>query len=334
MSEPIDTWTIKAALDWTVGFLERKGDEHARLSAEWLLSEATGLRRIDLYVNFERPLSMEERDVLRGFVTRRASGEPLQYITGEVAFRHIAVKVRPGVLIPRPETEVLVSEALALLPAPERRCAEDSLSYAELEELLAPKEEADEGQEAKGGEEPALALDSSCAPLVADLCTGSGCIACSIAYERPRARVVATDLAPEAVALARENAVALGLEDRVRVLECNLADAIPDRLNGSFDLVVSNPPYIPDAVMEKLPDEVSDFEPRLALAGGPDGLDIFREMLPIMHRLLRVGGAFACELHEECLDDAAILARGAGYESVEVKADLAGRPRILVGRKS
>lgn len=334
MSEPIDTWTIKAALDWTVGFLERKGDEHARLSAEWLLSEATGLRRIDLYVNFERPLSMEERDVLRSFVTRRASGEPLQYITGEVAFRHIAVKVRPGVLIPRPETEVLVSEALALLPAPERRCAVDSLSYAELEELLAPKEEADEGQEAKGGEEPALALDSSCAPLVADLCTGSGCIACSIAYERPRARVVATDLAPEAVALARENAAALGLEDRVRVLECNLADAIPERLNGSFDLVVSNPPYIPDAVMEKLPDEVSDFEPRLALAGGPDGLDIFREMLPIMHRLLRVGGAFACELHEECLDDAAILARGAGYESVEVKADLTGRPRILVGRKS
>lgn len=104
MSEPIDTWTIKAALDWTVGFLERKGDEHARLSAEWLLSEATGLRRIDLYVNFERPLSMEERDILRGFVTRRASGEPLQYITGEVAFRHIAVKVRPGVLfrVPRP----------------------------------------------------------------------------------------------------------------------------------------------------------------------------------------------------------------------------------------
>ena len=277
---------------------------------------------------------MEERDVLRGFVTRRASGEPLQYITGEVAFRHIAVKVRPGVLIPRPETEVLVSEALALLPAPERRCAVDSLSYAEREELLAPKEEADEGQEAKGGEEPAPTLDSSCAPLVADLCTGSGCIACSIAYERPRARVVATDLAPEAVALARENAAALGLEDRVRVLECNLADAIPERLNGSFDLVVSNPPYIPDAVMEKLPDEVSDFEPRLALAGGPDGLDIFREMLPIMHRLLRVGGAFACELHEECLDDAAILARGAGYESVEVKADLTGRPRILVGRKS
>ena len=93
-----DIWTIKAALDWTVGYLEGKGDENPRLSAEWLLSEACGLSRIELYVNFDRPLSMDERDVLRGFVTRRGRGEPLQYITGEAAFRHITVKVRPGVL--------------------------------------------------------------------------------------------------------------------------------------------------------------------------------------------------------------------------------------------
>ena len=103
-----DVWTIKAALEWTQGYLARKGDENPRLSAEWLLAEATGLRRVELYVNFERPLSMEERDILRGYVSRRGAGEPLQYITGEVAFRHIAVKVRPGVLIPRPDTEVLV----------------------------------------------------------------------------------------------------------------------------------------------------------------------------------------------------------------------------------
>ena len=111
-----DIWTVKAALEWTEGYLARKGDENPRLSAEWLLGEACGLRRIELYTGLERPLSMEERDVLRDYVARRGSGEPLQYITGEVAFRHIAVKVRPGVLIPRPETEVLVSEALALLP--------------------------------------------------------------------------------------------------------------------------------------------------------------------------------------------------------------------------
>ena len=104
-----DMWTIKAALDWTVGYLERKGDENPRLSAEWLLSEACDMSRIQLYVSFDRPLSLEERDILRGYVTRRGKGEPLQYITGYAAFRHIQVKVRPGVLIPRPETEVLVS---------------------------------------------------------------------------------------------------------------------------------------------------------------------------------------------------------------------------------
>ena len=108
-----DVWTIKAALEWTQGYLARKGDENPRLSAEWLLAEATGLRRVELYVNFERPLSMEERDILRGYVSRRGAGEPLQYITGEVAFRHIAVKVRPGVLIP-----LSGNQAMALMRFP------------------------------------------------------------------------------------------------------------------------------------------------------------------------------------------------------------------------
>ena len=97
-----EVWTIKAALEWTQGYLARKGDENTRLSAEWLLAEATGLRRVELYVNFERPLSMEERDILRGYVSRRGAGEPLQYITGEVAFRHIAVKVLSLIHISEP----------------------------------------------------------------------------------------------------------------------------------------------------------------------------------------------------------------------------------------
>ena len=111
-------WTIKKALEWTEGYLADKGDENPRLSAQWLLSEACGLSRTQLFVNFDRLLSEDERGVLRDYVRRRGAGEPLQYITGEVAFRHINVKVRPGVLIPRPETEVLVSEVLAALPAP------------------------------------------------------------------------------------------------------------------------------------------------------------------------------------------------------------------------
>ena len=111
-------WTVKSALDWTTEYLEGKGDENPLLSSQWLLGEATGLSRVQLYMNYDRPLSEDERGVLRDYVRRRGSGEPLQYITGEVAFRHITVKVRPGVLIPRPETEVLVSEVLAALPTP------------------------------------------------------------------------------------------------------------------------------------------------------------------------------------------------------------------------
>lgn len=119
------TWTVRAALDWTRSYLADKGDENPRLSAEWLLSAATGLSRIELYAHHDRPLSADERAVLRDGVRRRASGEPLQYVTGEVAFRHIVVKVRPGVLIPRPETEILVGEALSEIAAqPEPLIAE------------------------------------------------------------------------------------------------------------------------------------------------------------------------------------------------------------------
>ncbi|MEG0324870.1 MAG: HemK/PrmC family methyltransferase, partial [Raoultibacter sp.] len=247
-----DTWTIQAALDWTVGYLERKGDENPRLSAQWLLSEATNLSRIELYAHFDQPLSVEERDVLRGFVTRRGNGEPLQYITGEVGFRHITVKVRPGVLIPRPETEVLVSEGLATLPAPPKRVAAESEAVAQDSEASLEDEARDllgTGEmepEAGGADDPEAALVDGVAErvqyLVADLCTGSGCIACSIAYEHPETRVIATDLAPEAVALARENARAVGVEERVEVIECDLGSHIAADLMGAFDLVISNPP--------------------------------------------------------------------------------------------
>lgn len=336
-----DIWTVKAALEWTVGYLERKGDENPRLSAEWLLSEATGMRRVELYVNFERPLSAEERGVLRDYVARRGKGEPLQYITGEVAFRHIAVKVRPGVLIPRPETEVLVSEALALLPPVERRCAFDSrLTENEAAALVVQQQVATSddtavdgvaaggtygiGAMADGTREDGL--------LVADICTGSGCIACSIAYERPDARVIATDIAPKAVALANENAVALGLDERVAVREGDLGSCVPARLMGAFDLVVSNPPYVPTEVLAGLPREVADFEPALALDGGRDGLDVFRRLLSWCKEALAPGGGFAFELHETCLDAAADEARAAGFRDVRVTNDLAGRPRVLTGR--
>jgi len=282
------TWTLKAALDWTQGYLAEKGDEHPRRSAEWLLSAATGLSRIQLYAYFDRPLTPEERVVLREAVRRRAAGEPLQYVTGEMAFRHIVVSVRPGVLIPRPETEVLASEVLAAIEAVE-------------------------------------------APLVADVGTGSGCIALAVAHECDRARVWAGDVSPVALEVAGENAWRLGLAERVRVLESDLLAGFPGELRGALHAVVSNPPYVPSVDVPELPAEVAGFEPHLALDGGPDGLEVFRRLAAQAREWLAPGGLLAVELDERRVATAAEEALE-WYEQVRVVTDLAGRDRIVTAR--
>ncbi|MDR3685790.1 MAG: peptide chain release factor N(5)-glutamine methyltransferase [Coriobacteriia bacterium] len=291
---PADTvWTIKAALDWTVDYLADRDDEHPRRSAEWLLSAATGLSRVELYAYHDRPLSPEERTTLREGVKRRAAGEPLQYVTGEVAFRHIVVKVRPGVLIPRPETEVLVD---AGLPA--------------VDSAIAERGEA----------------------LVVDLCTGSGCIALAIAQERVEARVLATDLSPIAIEVSAENAARLGLEERVDVRQGDLFAPLPPESRGEVDLLISNPPYVPSADVPDLPAEVAGFEPHLALDGGADGLDVYRRILDEARTWLRPGsGILAIELDERRVQHAAAEARQ-WYEDVRVVLDLAGRDRIVTAR--
>lgn len=302
-----DIWTIKAALDWTVGYLDRKGDPNPRLSAEWLMAEATKLSRIELYVNFDKPLSMDERDVLRTFVARRAAGEPLQLISGTAPFRYLTLKVAPGVLIPRPETEVLVSEALAELHLP--RVA----NYIH---------ENEEGEELVSAELPSLS--------VLDLCTGSGCIACAIASEYPVANVLALDIADKALSLAQQNVDELGLGDRIEVRKSDLLHGVLPEEQGSFDLLISNPPYIPTEVLETLDREVTAFEPRLALDGGADGLDFVRAFLPDALNVLRPGGIMALELFEGHLEEAMQLASDAGFEKVRMVKDLANRPRVLI----
>ena len=167
---------------------------------------------------------------------------------------------------------------------------------------------------------------------MADICTGSGCIACALATEHELVHVVATDIAPEAVALARENVEACGVPERVEVVQCDLGEGMAPELLGAFDLVVSNPPYVPTDVLATLASEVSDYEPALALDGGADGLDVFRRLLAWCKAALKPGGAFAFELHETCLDTAATLAQQAGYSDVTITEDLAGKPRVLSGR--
>lgn len=292
MSAAEQVWTVKAALDWTTAYLAEKADEHPRRSAEWLLSAATGLSRIELYAYHDRPLADDERALLREGVKRRAAGEPLQYVTGEVAFRHIIVKVRPGVLIPRPETEILVD---SVLPAIDAAIAERGTA------------------------------------LVADICTGSGCIALSIASERPTTRVVACDLSQVALTVTAENATRLGLAERVVVVGGDLFAALDEDLRGQLDVIVSNPPYIPSADVPDLPAEVAGFEPHLALDGGPDGLGVYRRLLAEARTWLRPGGLIGVELDERMVNIAAGEAVE-WYEEVRVVRDLTGRDRIVTAR--
>jgi release factor glutamine methyltransferase len=224
------TWTVKAILDWCEGYLAHKGDAQPRLSAQWLLGEAMGLSRIELYTNLDKPLSEEERTTMRAWVVRRGQGEPLQLICGTAPFRHMVLEVAPGVLIPRPETEVLVSEVLTFFPVPKQVSA-----YAF---------ECDNAEEPPAQQQPE--------PIQAvDLCTGSGCIACALATEHPHMTVYALDIAPEALELAQRNVDAHHVADRVNVIKSDLLAALREDKKHvqAFDVIVSNPPYIPSSVL-------------------------------------------------------------------------------------
>lgn len=382
------TWTVKAILDWCEGYLANKGDASPRHAAQYLLGEAMGLSRIELYTNFDKPLTDEERSTMRTWVARRGAGEPLQLICGTAPFRHMVLEVAPGVLIPRPETEVLVSEVLALFPPPKQisahafedlsavsgqvEGAEDFASEIPVVEMGSISEEASSGASAGGidsaSERPeaftlkdgaqssqsqidgveqddetiaagsASEMDSDPKPeaiRVIDLCTGSGCIACALATEHPNMEVLAFDIAPEALALAQRNVEAQGVADRVAVRESDLlSTVVADSDNkGSFDVIVSNPPYIPSQVVDTLTAEVNDYEPRLALDGGTDGLELFRRFIGDACELLKPSGVLAVELFEESLEEARNIALDHDFSEARIVQDLTNRPRVLIATK-
>jgi release factor glutamine methyltransferase len=291
-------WTVRDALAWTADYLGRKDVEDPRRSAEWLLSAATGLSRVELYAHHDRPLTDTERAAFKASIERRAAGEPLQYVTGEVPFRHIVLKVRPGVFIPRPETEVLVDTVLAALP---------------------PALDGDSAD-----------ADETAAPIVVDLCTGSGAVAISVAHERPDARVYAGEAVAATADVARENAERCGVAGRVAVLTGDLFAPLPVELRGTVDVVAANPPYIPTADLAGLPSEVGAHEPRVALDGGVDGLDVVRRIVDEARGWLAPGGTLVIECDTSRAKDAARL-MSAWYEGSRVLTDLTGRERFATG---
>ncbi|NOK38204.1 peptide chain release factor N(5)-glutamine methyltransferase [Corallococcus exercitus] len=280
-----DVWTIRRILTWTTGHFEKRGVDAPRLTTEILLAHVLKTGRVRLYVDLDRPLSKDELAAFKALIERRMAGEPTNYLTGTKEFYNRSFKVDARVLIPRPETELLVEAVLHSVPkdAPSR---------------------------------------------VLDVCTGSGCIAISVAAERPQATVVATDLSKDACALARENAQSLGVAERVSVLEGDLFAPLPP--GETFRVVVSNPPYIDSGDIAGLSPEVRR-EPRLALDGGPDGLVALRRVIQGARRVLEPGGLLALEMGETQGSAVLELLRAAGYADARVEKDLERRERMAFG---
>ncbi|MBQ9690961.1 MAG: peptide chain release factor N(5)-glutamine methyltransferase [Eggerthellaceae bacterium] len=286
-----EVWTIQKTLNWSKDYLQRANISRPRLHAELLLVHATGLSRMELYTHYDLPLSFDQRNSMRDALVRHAQGEPIQYIQGFAPFRHLDIKVNKSVLIPRPETEVLVDKTLEVIDA-----------------LRSQKENL----------------------AIVDCCCGSGCIALSLAYERKNLDLYATDISSEALNVAQKNIEAYGFSDSIALSQGDLLDTCDSE---SFDIVVSNPPYIPTEIIASLDTSVKDFEPILALDGGESGLELFVRLVQQAYEVLKSGGVFLCELHETTLDEAARYAREAGFITVEVFPDLTNRPRILVAYK-
>jgi len=282
--------TLLDYLRLTTDFLAAKKIDTARLDAELLLGAVLGMARVQLYTNFERPLAREEIDRYRELVRRRAAREPVAYILGLREFWSLDFEIDRRVLVPRPDTELLVETAVAVL-----------------------KGRADE---------PLL--------RVADIGTGSGAVAVAIAKEVPNSRVVATDKSQAALELAPRNASRHGVEDRIEFVSGDLCAPLHGR--EPFDLIVSNPPYIKSGEMAALDPEVRDWEPRLALVSGPDGMDATGVLVESALEVLMPGGFLWVEVGTQAVAVRECF-RSNGYTDIRVHRDLGGNDRVIGGRK-
>ena len=276
-------WTIGSILKWSEQYFGSHGAETPRLDAEVLLSHLLGEKRIYLYVHFDQPLTADELAKYREMVKRRTSGEPVAYICGEKEFMGLPFKVSPAVLVPQPDTELLVEMAI------ERLKGKDNIR-------------------------------------IADICTGSGAIALALAHYLPEATVAATEISPEALEIAKENAEALGLSDCTEIFEGDLLTPLAGK---TFDAIVSNPPYIPSADIDGLPREVRA-EPRMALDGGADGLDFYRRLVGESATLLKDNGFLAMECGETQAGAIVEMATTGGFGKTKIVRDLADKERVVV----
>ena len=272
---PPEPWTVGRLLQWTADYLKGHGSESPRLDAEVLLAEVLGCQRIQLYATFDDVPGEPQRAAFRELVRRRAEGTPVAYLVGRREFYSLSFRVTPDVLIPRPETELLVVAVLDL--------AKEGSGFR----VQGPES----ANQQLSSSNPQSLIPS---PSIADVGAGSGIIAVCLAKNLPASRVTAIDISPAALAIARKNAKQHGVVDRIEFVESDLFAAVtPDR---QFDFVVSNPPYVSAAEFEKLAADVRKYEPRTALLAGPKGTEVIERLIPQAAERLRPGGHFSTEI--------------------------------------
>jgi release factor glutamine methyltransferase len=325
--EPAGGMTIGGACLQASSFLEVCGVPEPRENAERLLMHALGLDRAGFLRDWREPMPADRLPAWAAMVRRKAAGEPLQYITGEQWFYGLPFAVTPAVLIPRPETELLVE---AVLETADRL-------WPAARGGARPKAAAGTAQ---GGHDadapparPSAAGDGAACLRVADIGTGSGAIAVALAVQRPHWRLFATDLSPDALAIAKANAHRHGVTDRIAFIRGDLLEPFAEggEADAALDIVVSNPPYIPSSDLSGLQREVRDYEPRLALDGGADGLDPYRRMaarlrtFPIAPRVVAFEVGFG-----QARAVAGLLSDAGLWPDIRIIRDFAGIERHVI----
>ena len=289
----METWTIQRLLNWVTEYFTGKGIDAPRLSAELLLSHVLGLKRIELYTQFDKPVARPELDALRGLVKRAGGHEPIAYLTGKTEFYSLELNITGDCMIPRPETELLVQRAIEFLRT--RRGLQ----------------------------------------FVCDLCTGSGCIAVAVAKNFPDARVMATDISAAALDVAAKNVEKHQLTERITLLQGDLFEPLVRQLDvDQFDLIVCNPPYVSAAEYEALDKNVKDYEPRIALFAGDDGLDIYRKIIAKADQYLKPQAALILEIgYAQGTAVRELLEQTGAFGEIKVEKDVHDNDRIVTANR-
>lgn len=279
-------WRIIDLVKWGEEFLSKKAIESPRLSMELLICKVLDLKRIDLYLKFDQPLLKNELEILREYVKRLSAFEPIQYIIGSTDFYGLKILTKPGILIPRPETEELCKIIVE-------------------ENKKTPPES------------------------ILDIGTGSGCLALALAKNFPESEVYAIDVSMEALKIAEENQ-RLNKVSNVKFFNLNILEKKPRK---KFPLIVSNPPYISIEDFEKLEPNVREFEPKIALSDGNDGMDFYRFFAKNFKEMLLEGGKFFIELNEDATQKINRIFEDDNSYNYEIKEDMGNKNRFLIGEK-